>query len=256
MTATDLPILILHTGDPEESLRAAYGSYVDFICRTAGLSARDVQAVPVFLGEQPAAPDLYRAAFITGSPSMVTDREPWSEQAAQWLRDAAAHRLPMFGICYGHQLLAHALGGLVGYNPAGREIGTHAVEHLGDDPLLAGVPRDFPAQTMHAQSVMSPPPGAVVLARSAMDPHQMLRIGENIVTTQFHPEFSPEFVRAHLQRYADAYARENLDVAALVRGVRPTPHAAGLLRRFLDEYAPVSGGPSGTAPSPRAVREP
>jgi GMP synthase (glutamine-hydrolysing) len=251
MTASDLPILILHTGDPEESLRQAYGGYVDFICRTAGLAPRDVHAVPVFLGEQPAAPDRYRAAFITGSPAMVTDREPWSEQAAQWLRDAAARRLPMFGICYGHQLLAHALGGLVGYNPAGREIGTHAVEHLGDDPLLAGVPRDFPAQMMHAQSVISPPPGAVVLARSAMDAHQMLRIGDNIVTTQFHPEFPPEFVRAHLQRHAGAYGRENLDVAALVRGVRPTPHAAGLLRRFLDEHAQTPPRPARTAASPQ-----
>jgi GMP synthase (glutamine-hydrolysing) len=253
MTAIDLPILILHTGDPEESLKAAYGGYVDFICQAAGLAARDVQVVPVFLGEKPAAPEQYRAVFITGSPAMVTDCEPWSEQTAQWLRDAAARRLPMFGICYGHQLLAHALGGQVGYNPAGREIGTHAVEHLGDDPLLDGVPRDFPAQMMHVQSVVSPPPGAVVLARSAMDAHQMLRIGDNIVSTQFHPEFSPDFVRAHLQRYAEAYGRENLDVAALTRDVRPTPHAAGLLRRFLERYAPAPPRPSPPAASRQAA---
>jgi GMP synthase (glutamine-hydrolysing) len=240
MTATHLPVLIIHTGDPEESLKAAHGSYVGFICNAAGLAAHAVHVVPVFLGEKPAEPAHYRAAFITGSPAMVTDREPWSEQTAQWLRDAAAYGLPIFGICYGHQLLAHALGGQVGYNAGGRQVGTRTVEHIGDDPLLAQVPPVFLAQMMHAQSVVEPPPGAVVLARSAHDAHHMLRIGSNIVTTQFHPEFTPEFVRAHVERYADAYARENLDVPALLRDIRATPHAAGLLRRFLDLYAPAA----------------
>jgi GMP synthase (glutamine-hydrolysing) len=239
MTAIDLPVLIIHTGDPEESLKAAHGGYAGFIRQAAGLAPGDVHVVPVYLGEQPADPSRYRAAFITGSPAMVTDREPWSEQTARWLRGAADEGLPMFGVCYGHQLLAHALGGQVGYNPAGREIGTHLVEHLGDEPLLADLPRPFAAQMMHMQSVIEPPPGAVVLARSAMDAHQMLRIGRNIVSTQFHPEFSPQFVGATLDRYADTYAREKLDVPALKRGLRPTPEAASLLRRFLELYVPV-----------------
>jgi GMP synthase (glutamine-hydrolysing) len=145
----------------------------------------------------------------------------------------------MFGICYGHQLLAHALGGQVGYNPAGREIGTHNVEQLGEDPLLADLPRTFPAQMMHMQSVIEAPPGAIVLARSAMDAHQILRMGRNIVSTQFHPEFSPEFLRATLDQYADAYALENLDVPGLKRDLRPTPEAAKLLHRFLELYVPV-----------------
>jgi GMP synthase (glutamine-hydrolysing) len=239
MTATDLPVLIIHTGDPEESLKSAYDSYAGFIRRAAGLESHDVHIVPVYLGEQPADPARYRAAFITGSPAMVTDREPWSEQTAHWLRKAATQGLPMFGICYGHQLLAHALGGQVGYNPAGREIGTQLVEHLADDPLLAGLPRPFPAQMMHMQSVLEPPPGAVVLARSAMDAHQMLRIGDRIVSTQFHPEFPPEFVGAVLDRHAQAYAGENLDIASLKAGLRPTPDACALLRRFLELYAAV-----------------
>jgi GMP synthase (glutamine-hydrolysing) len=239
MTASDLPVLIIHTGDPQESLKAAHGGYADFVRRSAGLAPHETHAVPVFLGEQPAEPAAYRAALITGSPAMVTDREPWSEQTAQWLRAAATQGLPMFGICYGHQLIAHALGGEVGYNPAGREIGTHMVEHLGDDPLLAGLPRPFAAQMMHMQSVLKPPPGAVVLARSAMDAHQMLRVGRNIVSTQFHPEFPPEFVRATLDRYAETYAREKLDVPALKQGLHATPEAAGLLRKFLELYAPV-----------------
>jgi GMP synthase (glutamine-hydrolysing) len=237
MTDSDLPVLIIHTGDPDETLKAAYGSYAALMQSAADLPDNAVHIVPVFLGEQPEAPQNYRAALITGSPAMVTDREPWSEQTAHWLRQAALDELPMFGVCYGHQLLAHALGGQVDYNPAGREIGTHVVERIGDDPLMADLPRRFFAQMMHAQSVVQPPPGATVLGRSALDGCQAMRMGRNIISTQFHPEFSPAFMRAHLQRYGERYAREHLDAAALARELRGTPEATGLLSRFLRMYA-------------------
>src|SRR5690606_14699039 len=111
---------------------------------------------------------------------------------------AAAESLPMFGVCYGHQLLAHALGGVVDYNIKGRELGTQTIECLPDatgDALMTGLPTRFPAQLLHAQSVTPLPPGAVALARSDMDRHQLIRLAPAIYSTQFHPEFGPEFMR-------------------------------------------------------------
>ena len=239
--APALPVLILHTGDPEPSLKERFGSYAEQIAVAAGLEAGEVEVVPVHEGARPRAPQYYRAALITGSPAMVTDREPWSEDTAAWLREAAAAGLPMFGVCYGHQLLAHALGGKVGYNPTGSELGTQTVELLppaAGDQLLDGLPASFPAQMLHAQTVLQPPPGAAVLARSDQDPHQMFRVGPNVFSTQFHPEFGPDFVRAHLERYQRKYMAENLDVPGLAANVRATPVAGGLLRRFLDLCAP------------------
>lgn len=239
------PVLILHTGNPDEVLAARFGSYADQLRRAAGLHPDDVRTVAVYLGDTPRPPGHYRAALITGSPAMVTDHEPWSEQTAAWLRNAASHGLPLFGVCYGHQLLAHALGGRVGYNPAGREIGSRPIEWLTagadsagrpDDPLMAGLPSPFLAQTMHMQSVLEPPPGARVLARSALDGVQALRLAPHVVSTQFHPEFTADFVRAHLARYRDRYAQEGLDSVALERGVRDTPIASGLIRRFLQHH--------------------
>ena len=142
----------------------------------------------------------------------------------------------MFGVCYGHQLLAHALGGAVDYNAKGRELGTQTIECLPDatgDALMTGLPTRFPAQLVHAQTVTQLPTGAVALARSDLDPHQLVRFAPHIYSSQFHPEFGPEFMHDHLQQYQRVYRREGLDIDALSAGLGPTPTAASLIRRFL-----------------------
>jgi len=242
MTATPsaLPILILHTGDPDAPLMARHGGYADQLRAAAGLSEDDVVRVAVFRGERPDAPSRYRAALITGSPANVTDHDAWGEQTAPWLREAAAAGLPMFGVCYGHQLMAYALGGQVDYNPAGREVGTQAIS-LTDaahaDAMLQGLPDTFPAQTLHEQTVLALPPGARVLARSAMDPHQMIGWTPTCYSTQFHPEFAPAFIREHLQRYAEPYREEGIDIAQRIETLTETPESATLVRRFLQTHA-------------------
>src|SRR5690606_27402387 len=125
--------------------------------------------------------DGFAGVLVTGSAAMVTERLDWSERAAGWLREAAHAGVPVFGICYGHQLLAHALGGEVGDNPNGREMGTVAIDLLPDaasDPLFAGLPASFPAQATHLQSVLRAPEGATVLARSVHDACHAFRWGD------------------------------------------------------------------------------
>ena len=198
-----------------------------------GLQPEQVRAVRVDTGKKLPAPKDIAGAVITGSGAMVTDREPWSEDTAAWLRGAMDAELPLFGVCYGHQLMAHALGGTVGWLPSGREIGTQPiVRNGGEDHLLNGMPLDFPAHTTHRQSVLEAPRDARVLARSAADPHQILRYGANAISTQFHPEFSTRFMRAYLRSREPALVEEGFDVAALHREVQATPDARGLLRRF------------------------
>ncbi|WP_459618458.1 glutamine amidotransferase [Bordetella sp. 2513F-2] len=234
------PVLILHTGDPDDALAANHGSYAQMLQHAAGLPDADTAIVAVWRGERPQAPGAYRAALITGSPAMVTDRAPWSEDTAQWLRAAVAGGLPVFGICYGHQLLAHALGGEVGNNPAGREVGTQEISLTPAgraDALLQHMPAVFPAQTIHLQTVLALPPGARVLARSSKDPHQMVAWTPTCYSTQFHPEFTPAFIRDLLGLYAEPLAREAIDAAALQQTARATPQAATLVRRFLQDCA-------------------
>jgi len=231
--------LIIETGRPVESLRRR-GDFTHWIRTAAALPAAHVDVVPVLDDADLPDPSGYTGVLVTGSGAMVTDRAPWAERSADWLRDAVAAGLPTLGICYGHQLLAHALGGTVGWNPQGREMGTVAVElHAAssDDPLFRGLPGAFNAQATHLQSVTSPPAGAVVLARSALDDCHAFRFGQHAWGLQFHPEFSTRHMRGYIAARRDALRSEGQCPDRMLESVRPAPLARRVLRRFVRHAA-------------------
>lgn len=229
------PVLIIRTGQAPEAIRARHGDFPHWFRLGAGLDQKLLRSVDVAAGETlPAVRDV-AGAVITGSAAMVTDRADWSERTAGWIRDAMDAATPLFGVCYGHQLMAHALGGRVDYLPGGREIGTQTVElsvHADADVLTMRVPPSFRAHTTHEQSVLEPPRDAVVLARSARDPHQLLRYGPHAVSAQFHPEFNAEVMRAYIRRKHADMQREGADPKQAFQAVAATPVARGVLRHF------------------------
>lgn len=146
-----------------------------------------------------------------------------------------SERVPVLGLCYGHQLLADAMGGEVGYLPRGLEIGTVDIDLLPDaagDALFRGVPARFPAHTAHAQTVVALPPGAVRLAASVLDLHHAFRLGACAWGVQFHPEYDTRVMAAYIRAEADDCRRAGWDMAELLRTIRDTPAATALLRRF------------------------
>lgn len=229
------PFLILETGKPVASLRRR-GGFDDWIRTAAGLPRTQTHTVRVQAGEPlPKADGAYAGVLITGSGAMVTDREDWSERSADWLREVIERGLPVFGICYGHQLLAHALGGEVDWNPQGREMGTVEItltDAARHDPLFAGLPGMFPAHTTHLQTVRRAPPGASVLAISNQDACQAFRHGANVWGVQFHPEFSAEHMRGYIHARREALHKEQLHAQQMHRAVNPAPLARQVLRRF------------------------
>jgi GMP synthase (glutamine-hydrolysing) len=228
------PLLLIQTGEAPETIRARLGGFDDWFRKAMRLGASQLQVVRVDKGEPLPPQASIAGAVVTGSGAMVTERADWSERTADWIRNAMETETPMFGVCYGHQLMAHALGGTVGWLPAGREIGTVSItrkDHRGDDWLDA-LPATFPAHATHRQSVLEPPRGADVLAASGLDPHQLLRYGPHAISTQFHPEFSAESMRAYIDARADALRDEGFDPDALHAGVQETEAARALLERF------------------------
>lgn len=238
MTVTTL--LLLQTGTPPEGLRETQGDLPVWFAAALGALAATMRVIRVFEGAPLPPPDAGTAAIITGSWSMVTDRAPWSEALAEWVRSAMALEAPLFGVCYGHQFMAHALGGQVGFHPKGREIGSQTITlrpEAVDDPLLSAAPARFTAQLTHMQTVIVPPRGVRVLARSDHDPHQILRYGPRAISTQFHPEFTPEIMAGVIRSRVDALQEEGADPEALLAAVQDAPIPRKLLRDFLASTA-------------------
>lgn len=229
-------LLIVETGQPVASMRR-HGGFPHWIRHAAGLRRGDFAVVDVEAGAAPPDTGDWTGVIVTGSAAMVTERHDWSERTAGWLRRVVEAGTPVLGICYGHQLLAHAFGGEVGANPRGREMGTVAIDLHGDaaaaDPLFRGLPARFAAQATHLQSVLRPPEGAVLLAANAHDPVHALRIGDRAWGLQFHPEFSVGHMRGYIAARAGALRDEGADPGARIRAVRAAPHARTVLRRFV-----------------------
>ena len=235
MTRHTRPFLVLETGRPVPSMRR-HGRFPHWIRTAAGLARGEVEVVDVQAGEAPPPHRAYAGILVTGSGAMVSDREPWSERTADWLRDAAHDGAAVFGICYGHQLLAHALGGEVADNPRGIEMGTVALDlhpHAGEDPLFTGLPERIHAQATHVQSVLRPPRDAVVLAASPLDDCHAFRWGASAWGVQFHPEFSAGHMRGYVAAREQRLAAGGHDPAAIHAGVRAAPDARRVLRRFV-----------------------
>ncbi len=240
--------LIIETGQPVASMRR-HGRFPHWIRVAAGLKADQATVVNVEAGEAlPTHQALNHAGFagviVTGSGAMVTERRDWSERTADWLREGLAARLPVFGICYGHQLLAHALGGEVGNLPGGREMGTVPVDLHPDahhDALFAGLPSRFAAQTTHLQTVLRPPADAAVLARSAQDHCQAFRWRDHAWGVQFHPEFSATHMHGYVQARRETLQREGLCHREVANTISATPHARRVLHRFVHHAQTLRG---------------
>ena len=228
------PLIILKTGSTHPEIYEKHGDFEDWM--KAGLKLPEEMTQILDAQDLVLSPDNHAAGavVVTGAVEMVTDHAPWSEAAGEWLAGLYAEGIPILGVCYGHQLLAHALGGNVGYHPAGREIGTvtiHTLPAAQDDLLFAGLPEIFPAQATHAQSVLTLPEGSVRLASSEFDLNSAFRIGERAWGLQFHPEFSAPVMRMYVDIQRDVIDEQGGDPDQVLEAVQDSP-ARQILERF------------------------
>ena len=229
------PVLIVKLNDTLPELARRRGELPDWIAKGLDLPAGMLAVVDPRGGQELPDPSSLAGVVVSGSAAMVTDNHEWSLRTAAWLAGAVAADLPVLGICYGHQLLAHAMGGHVGYNPNGREFGTVEVRLLPEaasDPLLSHLPPAFRAQASHSQSVLRLPPGAVRLATNDHDRHHAFRLGRAVWGVQFHPEFDADIVRAHTLARDAGLRADGLNPQAILAAIEETPQAASVLARF------------------------
>jgi GMP synthase (glutamine-hydrolysing) len=199
------------------------------------LNPDEVQIVDLVLGDTLPEAEECRGVVVTGSHAMVTDPLPWSLPLVAWVPSLVEASVPFLGICYGHQILAYAMGGRVGFHPGGKEIGTVDIHLLPDsltDPLFGSLPSPFLAHTTHSQTVLSLPQDAVRLASNSFEPNHAFRLGSCVWGVQFHPEYDRNIMESYIEEQAEELEAAGRDAQALLQTIRDTPVAAAVLRRF------------------------
>ena len=195
-----MKIGILETGHLSDTLRANYGRYPAFFERLVGphLPEAEFFAVSVVDGEQAESPQQADGWIITGSRSGAYDNEPWIPPLESFLRKCLAEKVPVVGICFGHQVLAQAMGGEVVNSGKGWGVGIHDYRLSVQPDWLKEVPADFSIPAVHQDQVVSAPKGASVFASSDFCPIAGLVYGDIdsplAFSVQPHPEMSAAFV--------------------------------------------------------------
>ncbi len=216
-------------------LQQQRGDFEDWMIEALAVCRSQVETVDVSLGEKLPAFHQVSGVVITGSHAMVTQHHDWSEYSAEWIKIAADKQIPTLGICYGHQLIAYALGGSVDYMPDGREVGTLPVTlhpSAQEDALLHDLPEQILVQLSHRQAVMELPPDTVLLASSDRVPFEAFRYGDRVWGMQFHPEFSTDVMQAYTRYARSGLESEGFDPDHIYRQITDTPNGLTIMQRF------------------------
>lgn len=184
---------IIECGPVPAALQDTYISYPAMFAAqlTPLLPHADFTTISVVNGEALPAPDAFDAWLIPGSRHGVYDGLPWIDPLKGFIRTAVLEkRRPMAGVCFGHQIIAEALGGKVEKAGIGFRIGLERYE-----TTLTGAAQSIAMPAFHQDQIVLPPPNAEVVARSEACAYAALRYTDApVFSVQFHPEFSRDYL--------------------------------------------------------------
>ena len=223
-----MKLAILETGCPPGDLAQRFGDYPAMFAEMLG-PGFEVQSFDVAAGEFP-DPAAHEAVLITGSPAGVYEDLDWLTGLFDFIR--AAKDSKMVGVCFGHQAMAEALGGLVEKSDKGWGAGLHRYTITRPEPWLDGA-REIAAPASHQDQVVVQPRNTDVVAASPFTPYASLAWNDRpAISFQFHPEFTPAYARALIEKRYDRVNEPDHALASL-----DTPNdnerVAGWMRRFL-----------------------
>lgn len=176
---------ILQTGLAPEALAPEMGDYPDMFARLLDGHGFSFRTWKVVEGDFPAGVHDADGWLITGSRHGVYEDHPWIPPLEQFIRDSFAARVPVVGICFGHQIVAQAMGGKVERYTGGWAVGATDYDFGGETIRL---------NAWHRDQVVQAPAGAKVIATNDFCTNAALLYDDRALTVQAHPEFRPEFV--------------------------------------------------------------
>lgn len=195
-----MKIGILETGEIHDDLLEAHGEYPSMFERMLHSVNPEIEffSVKSCLGEMPESPAAADGWIITGSKHGVYDELPWIAPLMKFLQKCIATKTPVAGICFGHQILAEALGGKVVKSSKGWGIGVQSYDLHNLPAWMDGTKSTFAGHAVHQDQIINMPPNATVIASSDFCQYAAVVYGDPedplALSVQSHPEFGTEFV--------------------------------------------------------------
>jgi GMP synthase-like glutamine amidotransferase len=211
---------ILHADDLAEEIINEYGDYADMF-QDLLLSVDETLSFytyQVTKSEYPSIVDECDAYLLTGSKFSVYDDEAWIRQLIKFITELHQQQKKLIGICFGHQLIAHALGGLVERSEKGWGIGiiNSDVEQIADKyGWLIPEKESFSLLVSHQDQVVELPPRAKLIASNAFCPNAGFQLGTSVLTFQGHPEFNVEYLKYIMGKRREIIGEEKYKQAFL-----------------------------------------
>jgi len=199
---------ILQTGQSPEMLRDAAGDYPDMFAQLLAGRGLTFRTYRVEEMDFPADVHDCEGWLITGSRHGAYEDHPFIPKLEAFIREVIAAHVPLVGICFGHQIIAQAMGGKVERYPGGWAVGPQDYDFGGEKVTL---------NAWHRDQVTEVPQGAEVVACNDFCENAALVYGEDAFTVQAHPEFRDDFVRGLMQTRGKGVVPDDLMAAADAR---------------------------------------
>ncbi len=220
---------ILQTGESPDALRADMGDYPDFFETLLAGRGLTFRRWPVLRNDFPASVDTCEGWLITGSRFGAYEQHPWIPPLEDFIRAAYAAHVPVVGVCFGHQIIAQAMGGKVAKFDGGWSVGPTDYDFGGETMTL---------NAWHQDQVVTKPEGAQVVGSTAFCENAALLYDDRMFTVQPHPEFRPAFMEGLIRTRGPGLVPEPLLQRATAALERPldSPRMADRIADFFKTH--------------------
>ena len=228
-----MKIGILKCDSTNENFRKEHGDYSDmFISLFQSVEPTlEFETYNVILGEYPNNLQDNNVYLISGSRYGVNDGYNWIDNLERFVLKLQHRKHPLIGICFGHQMIAKALGGKTELATQGWGAGVQNYQIILTEPWMDPELEQFSILSFHKDQVTKLPENAVLIAQNEFCPYSAYYIGEWLISFQGHPELTKDYVRALLYHRENILGREVLKngIKSLEQQIHPQTIAKWIL---------------------------
>lgn len=230
-------IYILKIGETFKTTKAKLGDFDDWIINNLGRSNKTIKVIDILNNDKLPIIKGTSGFIISGSHSMISEELQWSKELEKYIRKIHSKEVPLLGICYGHHLIAKALGGKSGKNRNGKEIGRVKIKNSRNanaDLLFKDFPKHLYTFETHYQSVLKLPRNSVVLSSNSKDQHQAVRFSDSTWGVQFHPEFDKNIMKEYVLNEEDDLKELGINIKHLLDNINRCDTSNKILNNFMN----------------------